>query len=127
MNVQQLSCKIRGCLYEVHKVLGAGLLKSVYEGTLLYELKNQGLSAQAQMVLPVFYKDTKMDQGFRMDVEEENQVVIEIKSVELLHDLHKKQLLTYFKLSEMRAGYLVNFNAVHLTDKESLFRIINNY
>lgn len=93
MNLHELTYKIRGCLFEVHKELGAGLLESVYEATLLYELKREDLFYQSQVVLPVFYKDAKLEQGFRMDVVVENQVVIEIKSVELLHDLHKSNCL----------------------------------
>lgn len=92
MNLHELTYKIRGCLFEVHKEFGAGLLESVYGAALLYELK-KGLFYQSQVVLPVFYKDAKLEQGFRMDVVVENQVVIEIKSVELLHDLHKSNCL----------------------------------
>lgn len=75
--------------------------------------------------MPVFYKDVKLELGFRMDVLVEDQVIVEIKSIETLHDVHKKQLLTYLKLSNKKIGILVNFNVLKLIDKESLIRIIN--
>ena len=78
-----------------------------------------------QIAVPVLYKDVKLELGFRIDILVENELVIEIKSVEALHDVHKKQLLTYLKLAEKKLGILVNFNVAKLIDKESLIRIIN--
>ena len=124
--MEELTYKIRGCIFEVFKELGPGLLESVYEAALLYELTQMGLSAQYQIPIPVFYKKIRFEPGFRMDVLVENEVVID-KSVETLHDVYKKQLLTYLKLTGKKIGILVNFNSAHLIDKESLIRIVNNY
>jgi GxxExxY protein len=126
-NMEDLTYKIRGCIFEVFKELGPGLLESVYEAALVFELVRSGLSAQSQVPIPVFYKSVRFELGFRLDILVENQVVIEIKSVETLHDVHKKQLLTYLKLTGKKLGILVNFNSSHLIDKESLIRIANNY
>ncbi len=125
MDLNDLTYQIRGAIYTVHKELGPGLLESVYEAALMHELTLANLFAKNQVGLPVIYKGTNLDLGFRLDVLVENQVIIEIKSVELLHDVHKKQLLTYLKLSGYKLGILVNFNVSILVDKESLIRIIN--
>lgn len=125
--MEELTYKIRGCIFEVFKELGPGLLESVYEAALIYELKQSGLSVQSQVPIPVSYKSIKFELGFRMDVLVENEVIIEIKSIECIHDVHKKQLLTYLKLTRRKIGILVNFNSAHLVDKESLIRIVNNY
>lgn len=125
MDLNDLTYQIRGAIYTVHKELGPGLLESVYEAALMHELKLANLSAKNQVGLPVNYKGTNLDLGFRLDILVENQVIIEVKSVELLHDVHKKQLLTYLKLSGYKLGILVNFNVSILVDKESLIRIIN--
>jgi len=125
--MEELTYKIRGCIFEVFKELGPGLLESVYEAALIYELKQSGLSVQSQVPIPVSYKSIKFELGFRMDVLVENEVIIEIKSIECIHDVHKKQLLTYLKLTGRKIGILVNFNSAHLVDKESLIRIVNNY
>ncbi len=125
MELADLSYKIRGAIYTVYKELGPGLFESVYEAALMYELESIGIKAQSQMSLPAFYKGIKLDLGFRLDILVENQVIIEIKSVESLHNVHKKQLLNYLKLSGKKLGFLVNFNVDLLVDKESLIRIIN--
>jgi GxxExxY protein len=125
MDIHDLSYKIRGAIYTVYKELGPGLFESVYEAALMYELQSIGLQAQNQVTLPVFYKGIQLDLGFRLDILVDNQVVIEIKSVESLHKVHKKQLLNYLKLSHKKLGFLVNFNVDLLVDKESLVRIIN--
>jgi GxxExxY protein len=123
--INDLTYVTRGAIFEVHTTLGPGLLESVYEAALLHELSLRGLRATAQQGVPVFYKDVKLELGFRMDLLVEEQVVVEIKSIETLHDVHKKQLLTYLKLSDKKMGILVNFNVSKLIDKESLIRIIN--
>ena len=127
MNLDDLTYQIRGCIFEVFKELGPGLLESVYEAALLFELLGKGLSVQAQVPVPVLYKSVQLELGFRLDILVENQIIVEIKSVDALHDVHKKQLLTYLKLAQKKIGFLVNFNSSHLTDKESLIRIVNNY
>lgn len=125
MEINDITYKIRGAIFTVHKELVPGLLESVYEAALAYELIEMGLNVQTQVGLPVEYKSVILELGFRIDILVNNQVVIEIKSVETLHDVHKKQLLTYLRLSDKRIGILVNFNSSVLVDKESLIRIIN--
>jgi GxxExxY protein len=125
MEHNDITYLIRGAIYEVHNELGPGLLESVYEAALLMELNERGLNVKSQVGLPVHYKGYKLELGFRLDILVENNVIIEIKSVEFLHDVHKKQLLTYLKLSQKKLGILVNFNVAKLVDKENLIRIIN--
>lgn len=125
MELNELSYKIRGAVFTVHNALGPGLLESVYEAALIYELTQLGLHVQSQVGIPVNYNSVMLEIGFRADIIVENTVILEIKSIETLHDVHKKQLLTYLKLSGMKLGLLVNFNVTSLVDKESLVRIIN--
>lgn len=125
MDLNDLTYKIRGALFKVHSTLGQGLLESVYEAAIAYELIQLNLDVQTQVGLPVNYNDAKLELGFRLDILVENLVILEIKSVEALHDVHKKQLLTYLKLSGKKIGILVNFNVSSLKDKESIIRIIN--
>lgn len=125
MDLNDLTYKIRGAIFKVHKTLGPGLLESVYEAALVYELMQLGLKVFAQVGLPVNYNGVLLELGFRIDLLVEDLVILEIKSVEVLHDVHKKQLLTYLKLSGKKIGILVNFNVNTLKDKENLIRIIN--
>jgi len=110
---------------ELHKELGPDLLESVYEAALIYELNLLGLQVVSQVGIPVNYNGVFLELGFRADIIVENTIIIEIKSIEVLHDVHKKQLLTYLKLANKKLGILVNFNVTSLVDKESLIRIIN--
>ena len=124
MEENDISYKIRGAIYEVYNQLGPGLLESVYESALMYELKKQGLKAQNQVPLPVYYDDVKLeDIGFRLDIIVESKVVIELKSVDVLVAVHHKQLLTYLKLSKLKLGILVNFNCSDIT--KQIFRKVN--
>ena len=125
--IDELTYKVRGCIFEVFKELGPGLLESVYESALVYELLNKGLKVEAQVPLPVKYKSIELQVGLRLDIVVEDLIIIEVKSVEQLHDVHKKQLLTYLRLTNKSVGFLVNFNSAHLENKESLIRIVNNY
>jgi GxxExxY protein len=97
---------------KVHRTLGPGLLESVYEHCVEYELQSRGLAVLRQAALPVTYEGVTLDAGYRLDLVVENLVVLEIKSVEALTALHEAQLLTYLRLSHMRLGFLMNFNAV---------------
>ena len=124
MNINDLTYQIRGAIFKVHKVLGPGLLESVYEAALAYELIASGMNIKTQVGLPVVYEKVQLELGFRIDILVEDMVIIEIKSVELLHDVHKKQLLTYLKLSGKKIGLLINFNSNSIISKESLIRII---
>ena len=125
MDLNALTYGIRGAIFTVYNELGPGLLESVYEAALSFELQQKGLETKTQVPLPVVYKDVNLELGFRIDILVENTVAIEIKSVEKIHDVHKKQLLTYLKLSGLKLGILVNFNSSKLIDKESIIRIIN--
>lgn len=124
MEFEELTYGVRNAIFTVFKELGPGLLESVYEAVLAHELKSQGYGVRCQVGLPVKYKGVQLELGFRIDMLVNELVVVEIKSVELLHDVHKKQLLTYLKLSERKVGLLVNFNAAFL-DKNNLIRIVN--
>ena len=115
--------KIIGCSIEVHKSLGPGLLESAYLECLFYELQKAGLNVEKQKPLPLIYKEVKLDAGYRLDLIVENKVVVEIKSVDCLNDIHVAQVLTYLKLSGCKLGLLVNFNVLRLTD--GLRRLVN--
>ena len=125
MELQELTYKIRGAIFTVHKELGPGLFENVYEIALIHELEMLGLKAESQVKIPIIYKDISIPNAFVIDVLVEDSVVIEIKSVTELSSIHKKQLLTYLKLSNKKVGFLVNFNDLIISDKESLVRIVN--
>jgi GxxExxY protein len=125
MDLNDLTYQIRGAIYKVHSTLGPGLLESVYEAALMYEILELGLLVRSQVGLPVQYNNVRLELGFRLDILVEDTVIIEIKSIESLLDVHKKQLLTYLKLSGKKLGILVNFNVSSLVDKVSIIRIIN--
>jgi len=125
MKENEISYVIRGCAFTVHKTLGPGLLESVYEAALKYELKNAGMKIINQLGVPMRYKEIKFDFGFRLDILVDDLVVVEIKSVDSLLDIHHKQLLTYLKLMDMKLGILINFNTLTL-DNKSMVRIVNN-
>lgn len=116
MDINNITEKIIGCAIEVHKKLGPGLLESTYETCLLYELREAGLEVKTQIGLPLIYKEIKLEVGYRMDFLVENCVIVEIKSVEQLIDVHTAQVLTYLKLSNSRIGLLINFNVLRLKD-----------
>ena len=124
MSENEISSKIIGAAIEVHKQLGPGLLESTYETCLAFELKQMGLDVKQQQALPVVYKEVKLDAGYRIDLLVENKVIVEIKSVEALADIHTAQLLTYLKLKDLKLGLLINFNSVRVVD--GLKRIVNN-
>ncbi len=109
---------------EVHRVLGPGLLESVYEAALAQELRWRGFKVQTQVPLPVVYKGVDLNIGYRMDIVVENQVVVELKSIEKLEKVHSKQLLSYLKLSGHKVGLLINFNEALL--KDGLKRLVND-
>jgi GxxExxY protein len=125
MEVNDLTYKIRGCIFKVYNTLGPGLLESVYEAALMHEFKKKGIMAQSQVTLPVWYDDVILELGFRIDILVEDTVIIELKSVEEFSKVHYKQLLTYLKLANREIGILVNFNSDDIN--ENTKRIINNY
>jgi GxxExxY protein len=123
MDENQLSKVIVDCCYRIHTRLGPGLLESVYLEILIYELKKAGLRCEKEVGLPVHYEDIKLDLGFRADLIIENTVIVELKAVEKVLPVHKKQLTTYLKLTGLKLGLLVNFN-VNLI-KDGITRIAN--
>jgi len=125
VELDDLTYQIRGAIYKVHSTLGPGLFETIYEAALIYELMQLNLVVESQVGIPVMYNGIQLELGFRLDILVENSVIIEVKSVETLLNVHKKQLLTYLKLSDKKIGILVNFNASTLVNKESLIRIIN--
>lgn len=116
MNQEEIFKKILDCSFQVHTALGPGLLESAYEECLYFELVNAGLKVEKQKPLPLVYKEVKLDAGYRVDLLVENCIIVEIKSVEALADIHLAQILTYLKLSKCKLSLLVNFNVKHLKD-----------
>jgi len=125
MDINHLSSLIIKAAIKVHKELGPGLLESVYQRCMVIEVENSVLRVQSQVPVPIFYRDRKIhDDGFRIDLLVEDRIVVELKSVEQIRDVHKKQLLTYLRLADKSLGLLINFNEVLL--KNGITRIINN-
>ena len=114
MTINEITEKIIGCAIEVHKILGPGLLESAYEECLVFELQKAGLKAERQKPVPVVYKDIKLDCGYRMDVLVEDQVIVELKTVETFAPVHEAQILTHMKFAEKQVGLLINFNVTLL-------------
>jgi GxxExxY protein len=123
MKENEISYDIRGAAFKVYNTLGPGLLESVYEHALTTELRNMGHQVKNQIGIPVKYLDNPAEFGFRMDILVDNLVVIEVKSVDQLSDIHYKQLLTYLKMTGLKLGLLINFNSVKID--ESIIRIVN--
>ena len=124
MNENQLSQIIIGSAIKVHKNLGPGLLESAYEETLYYELKKEGFFIEKQKPMPLIYDEVKLDVGYRIDLMIESKIIIEIKSVDALNEVHLAQILTYLKLSGCKLGLLINFNVKYL--KDGIKRVVNN-
>lgn len=124
MTENEIAKIIVNSCYNIHVELGPGLLESVYEEILSFELQRQGLKVDRQKSIPVFWKEIKMDIGFRADLIVENKVVVELKSVELIAPVHPKQLLTYLKVTGLKLGLLINFNEKLI--KDGITRIVNN-
>jgi GxxExxY protein len=122
MDIENIFKKILDCSFKVHSALGPGLLESAYVECLHFELVESGLVVDKQMALPLVYKEIKLEAGYRIDLFVEKSVVIEVKSVDALADIHMAQILTYLKLTQCRLGLLVNFNVQHL--KDGLKRVI---
>jgi GxxExxY protein len=124
MNENDISKILVDCCFKVHTELGPGLLESVYEEVLSYEIIKRGLNLERQKGIPVVYDNLRMEIGFRADIIVENKVIIELKSIEAIAPVHSKQLLTYLKLTGMKLGLLVNFNEALI--KDGIKRIVNN-
>jgi GxxExxY protein len=124
MTENEISTKIIGLAIDVHKVLGPGLLESAYKESLFYMINKHGLKVEKEKVMPLVFEEIKLDCGYRIDLLVENKLVIEIKSVDSLNDIHLAQTLTYLKLGNYKLGLLINFNEVLL--KKGVRRIVNN-
>lgn len=116
LEVEAVGKKILDAAYTVHSALGPGLLKSVYEACTAYEARNRGVDVETQVAIPVKYQTIFIETGLRLDLWAEKSVIVEFKSVEIMHPLYEAQLLTYLKITGCRLGYLINFNVKHLKD-----------
>jgi GxxExxY protein len=123
MENNELTRKIVGCAIDVHKALGPGLLEKAYQECLYYKLSKSGLVVAKEKPMPLIFEEVKMECGYRIDLLVENRIVIEIKSVEALNDVHLAQTLTYMKLGNYKLGLLINFNVNLL--KNGIRRLIN--
>jgi GxxExxY protein len=123
MTENQLTYKIRGAIYDVYKALGPGLLESVYEEALVFELQQRGLKVERQKQVPIIYKGNELKTELRLDLLVEDQVIVELKSVEEMKKVFAKQLLTYLRLMNKKVGLLVNFNTDNIL--MSIDRVIN--
>lgn len=123
MSENEISSQIIGAAIEVHKHLGPGLLESSYEACLLFELRQMGLNVKSQVALPISYKGLRLEAGYRIDILVEEKVIIEIKAVDELADIHTAQILTYLKLTNLKLGLIINFNSVKLVN--GLKRVVN--
>ena len=124
MTENEISKIVFDCVLKVHKSLGPGLLESAYEECLYYELKKFDLIVKKQKPLPLIYEDVKLEIGYRVDIIIDNKVILEIKSVDALNDIHLAQILTYLKLSDCKLGMLINFNVTLI--KNGIRRVVNN-
>lgn len=123
MTENEIAHKIIGLALEIHKVLGPGLLESAYKECLAYKIKQEGFSVEKEKPMPLIFEEVKLDCGYRIDLLVEKKVVVEIKSVEAINDVHLAQILTYMKLGNYKLGLLINFNVSLL--KQGIKRVIN--
>lgn len=123
MTENEISKIVFDCALKVHQNLGPGLLESAYGECLFYELNKTGLKIEKQKPLPLIYEDVMLEVGYRIDIMIENKFIIEVKSVDVLNDVHLAQILTYLKLSDCKLGFLINFNVTLI--KNGIRRVIN--
>lgn len=124
MEENEIATQIVDAAFKIHTTLGPGLLESVYETVMAYELGKRGLHVVRQQAIPVIYEDVHMEAGFRADLIVEGKVIVEIKSVEALAHVHKKQLLTYLRVADKRLGLLINFDTELI--KHGIARVVNH-
>ena len=125
MTEDEITYKIRGSIFKVYNELGPGLLESIYEAALIYQLRKDGLKVKSQVPLKIFYDGNELPCDFRLDLIVEDQIIIELKSVETLKEVHHKQLLTYLKIAKKHIGFLINFNTSDIS--KGIIRKINGY
>ena len=123
MTENEIATAVVDAAFKIHTTLGPGLFESVYEATLEYELQKRGLRVEHQIRLPVHYEEVRLALGFRVDLIIDEKVIVEVKSIEVLAPVHKKQLLTYLRLTDMRLGLLINFNVELI--KYGIHRVVN--
>jgi GxxExxY protein len=123
MTENQIAKEIVDAAYKIHTTLGPGLLESVYEAVMAHDLKNRDLKVERQKAISVVYEDVRLDEGFRADLLVEDKVIVELKSVETIAPVHKKQLLTYLRLADKRLGLLINFGVARI--KDGITRVVN--
>ena len=123
--LNSLSGEVIGAAMKVHSALGPGILESAYEACLQFELKQREIQVDSQVALPIMYYGQRVEAGYRIDLLVENSLIIELKAVEKISNIHKAQLLSYLKLSDFRLGLLINFNVPRL--KEGIHRIVNKF
>ena len=123
MTENDISYSIRGSIFKVFNKLGPGLLESAYQSALIFEIQAASLKVNSQVPLPMVYEGTRINIGYRLDLLVQDKVIVEIKSVEVLQDVHHQQLITYLKLSGLKLGLLVNFNTIDIS--KSIFRKVN--
>ncbi len=123
MTENEVTYQVRGAVYDVYKALGPGLLESVYEEALVFELEQRGLKVERQKQVPIVYKGSQLKTDLRLDLLVEDSVIVELKSVEEMKKVFSKQLLTYLRLMEKKVGLLVNFNTDNILN--SIYRIAN--
>jgi GxxExxY protein len=124
VELNEISAQVVDAAMKVHTALGPGLLENAYEICLKYELEKRDLRVQQQVALPVMYDGVRIDLGYRLDLLVEDQVIVELKTVDRMMPVHEAQLLSYLKLSNRRLGLLINFNVVHL--RTGIKRMVNN-
>jgi GxxExxY protein len=124
MNENEVAKNFLDMAFKIHTKFGPGLFESVYEELLAYQLPKKGFQVEQQKILPLLYENLKIESGFRTDLLVDDAVIVEIKSIESVLPVHKKQFLTYLRLSGRHLGLLINFNEAHL--KDGITRIVNN-
>jgi len=125
MTENEIGNIVVACAINLHRELGPGLLETVYESILAKILSDAGLKVERQVSIPIEFHGVRFDEGFRADIIVEDKVILELKSVEVLNNAHKKQVLTYLKLTGMKLGYLLNFGEELM--KDGVFRVVNGY
>ncbi|BAY62297.1 hypothetical protein NIES22_23700 [Calothrix brevissima NIES-22] len=123
MHENDIAKEVVDAAYKVHTTLGPGLLESVYQAAMAYELRKRGLQVEVEQPIPVIYEGVHLEVGFRADLIVEDKVIVELKSVETVHPIHKKQLLTHLRLAKKRLGLLINFGALLI--KDGISRVVN--
>jgi len=121
----ELTQRVIGCAMKVHSGLGPGLLESAYQECLCFELIKAGLFVEKQKPMPLVYSQVRLDCGYRVDIMVERRLILEIKSVEAINDIHLAQVLTYLRLANCRLALILNFNVLHL--REGIRRVVDNY